>query len=241
MNIIISDTEKALDRKAADEIANHIRRHPATVLGLATGGTPVGMYKELIRLHKDSDLDFSRITTFNLDEYIGIDHDHPCSYHAYMDENLFDHVNISKENINIPDGATDSPEKECESFEEKIKEVGGIDVQVLGIGHNGHIGFNEPGTPFESTTSVVELTQSTKEANSRYFDSIDDVPTHAISMGIKTIMHAKKILLIAKGEDKAEIMEKALFGPITPEVPASVLQLHPNVTVFVDKEAGSKF
>ena len=240
MNIIICDTEKALDKKTAEELANHIRRNPDTVLGLATGGTPVGMYGELIALHKNQDLDFSRTTTFNLDEYIGIPYDHPCSYHAYMDENLFDHVNISKDNVNIPDGLSSSPEEACTDYETKIKAVGGIDVQVLGIGHNGHIGFNEPGTPFESVTSVVELTESTREANSRFFDSIDDVPTHAISMGMKTIMHAKKILLLAKGEDKAEIMREALYGPITPDVPASVLQLHPNVTVFVDKEAGSK-
>lgn len=241
MKIIICANEQELDRKAAEELANHIRRNPDTVVGLATGGTPVGMYKQLIDMHKNEGLDFSRAITFNLDEYVGIPYDHPCSYHAYMNDNLFDHVNISRDNINIPDGLSESLEQACTEYEEKIKSVGGIDIQILGIGHNGHIGFNEPGTPFDSITSVVELTASTREANSRFFDSIDDVPTHAVSMGIKTIMHAKKIVLLAKGADKADAMAKALYGPVTTDVPASVLQLHPNVTVFVDEGAGSKF
>ncbi len=241
MRIIICANEQELDIKAAEDLANHIKRNPDTVLGLATGGTPVGMYEQLIDMHKNDELDFSRTISFNLDEYVGIPYDHPCSYHAYMDENLFDHVNMSRENINIPDGLSESLDEACTEYEEKIKSVGGIDVQILGIGHNAHIGFNEPGTPFHSVTSIVELTPSTREANSRFFDSIDEVPTHAVSMGIKTIMQAKKIILLAKGADKADAILKALYGPITPDVPASVLQLHPNVTVFVDKEAGSKF
>jgi len=240
MNIIICGDTKEFNEKSAQIVASQIRQKPNSVLGLATGSTPVGMYHQLVEMYKNNELDFEQVTTFNLDEYVGLDKDHPQSYHAFMYKNLFDHINIKKENVHLPDGKASNLESECTAYEEKIKNAGGIDLQVLGIGHNGHIGFNEPKTPFESTTHVVELDQRTIEANSRFFDSIEQVPRKALSMGIKTIMHAKKILFMASGADKAEIVAKALQGPVTPDVPASVLQLHPDVTVVLDIEAASK-
>lgn len=240
MNIIVCNDKKEFDQKAAQILASQIQNKPDSVLGLATGGTPVGMYQELIKMYENKELSFEQVKTFNLDEYVGLDKDHPQSYHAYMYENLFNHVDIKKENVNLPDGRAEDLEQECAAYEQKIKEAGGIDLQVLGIGHNGHIGFNEPNTPFQAVTHVVDLDERTIQANSRFFDSIDEVPRKAISMGIKSIMQAKKIMLMATGADKAEIIAKALQGPVTPEVPASVLQLHPNVTVVLDKEAASK-
>ena len=240
MDIIICNDAKEFNEKSAQILASQIQQKLNSILGLATGSTPVGMYRQLIEMYKNNQLDFEQVKTFNLDEYVGLDKDHPQSYHAFMFKNLFDHINIKKENVHLPDGKASDLEGECAAYEEKIKKAGGIDLQVLGVGHNGHIGFNEPKTPFESTTHVVELDQRTIEANSRFFDSIDEVPRKALSMGIKTIMQAKKILFMAIGADKAEIVAKALQGPVTPDVPASVLQLHPNVTVVLDKEAASK-
>jgi len=240
MNIIVCNNKKEFDEKAAQFLASQIQEKPDSVLGLATGSTPVGMYHELIKMYKNKQISFEQVKTFNLDEYVGLDKDHPQSYHAFMYENLFNHIDIKKENVHLPDGKADNLEQECASYEEKIKEAGGVDLQVLGIGHNGHIGFNEPKTPFESVTHVVDLDERTIQANSRFFDSIDQVPRKAVSMGIKSIMQAKKILFLATGADKAEIVAKALQGPVTPDVPASVLQLHPDVTVILDKEAASK-
>lgn len=239
MKVIICKDYDEMSQMAAEIVANQINSNPHTVLGLATGSTPVGMYRNLVKMNREGKVDFSNVVTFNLDEYVGLNKDHPCSYHRFMDENLFDHVNIKRENVHLPNGVAPSLEEECKTYERMIAQAGGVVLQVLGIGHNGHIGFNEPGTPFHSTTHVVELAQRTIEANSRFFNSPDQVPRKAISMGIKTIMQAQKILLLASGKDKAEAISKALNGPITTEVPASVLQLHPNVTVIIDEGAAS--
>ncbi|KPU27374.1 glucosamine-6-phosphate deaminase [Caloranaerobacter sp. TR13] len=239
MKVIIVKDYEEMSRKAANIVASQIILKPDSVIGLATGDTPKGMYRELIRLYNNGDIDFANIKTFNLDEYYGLPKENPQSYHYYMMENLFNHVNIKKENIHIPNGMTESIEKECEEYEKKIQQAGGIDLQVLGIGRNGHIGFNEPDLKFEAKTHLVELDEDTIKANSRFFNSIQEVPTKAISMGIKTIMHARKILLLASGKEKAEAIYKAVKGKIIPEVPASVLQLHPDVIVIADKEAAS--
>ena len=239
MMVFIGASEEC-DRKAALEIANQVREKPESILGLATGSTPIGMYQNLVKMNHAGEVSFSKVKTFNLDEYVGIPKEHPCSYYYFMQENLFRHIDIPSDAISIPNGNAPDLEEECISYEARIEMSAGIDLQVLGIGHNGHIGFNEPNTPFDSVTHVVDLTESTIQANSRFFDSIDQVPRKALSMGIKTIMHARKILLIAKGSDKADIIFKALNGPITPEVPASILQLHPNLSVYVDHAAGAK-
>ena len=240
MKIIIAKNKEEFDKIAADIVSQQLKDKPDSVLGLATGSTPLGLYAELVERNKKGEIDFSQVKTFNLDEYKGLAKTHPQSYYYFMFKHLFSKVNIQPENINIPNGEVEDSAKECEEYEKKIKEAGGIDLQILGIGHNGHIGFNEPGTPFESTTSLIELDQRTIEANSRFFDSIDEVPRQALSMGIKTIMQARKIVLMISGKDKAEIAVKAIKGPITTEVPASVLQLHPFVTVLLDQEAASQ-
>lgn len=220
-----------MSRTAANIIAAQIIMKPDSVLGLATGSSPIGTYKRLIELNKSGDLDFSGITTVNLDEYCGLSVSHDQSYRYFMNTNLFDHINIKKENTHVPDGVAADYDEECRRYDKLIEELGGIDLQLLGIGHNGHIGFNEPDEVFEKYTHVMDLKQSTIDANSRFFAKKEDVPRQAITMGIKTIMSAKKILLIASGADKKEILERALYGPITPNVPASVLQLHPDLTV----------
>lgn len=237
---IFTGTAQEWDHKAALEIVQQIKDKPDTVLGLATGSTPVNMYRRLIEMHRAGQVSFSKVKTFNLDEYVGIPREHPCSYYYFMQENLFSDIDIPPESVSLPDGNAPDLEEECRRYEKKIADSGGIDLQVLGIGHNGHIGFNEPNTPFESVTGIVDLTQSTIKANSRFFESEDQVPRQAVSMGIKTIMLARKIILLAKGADKADIIQKALQGPITPEVPASVLQLHPNLLVFLDNEAAAR-
>ncbi|KRQ86457.1 Glucosamine-6-phosphate deaminase 1 [Caloramator mitchellensis] len=237
MRILIEENYEAMSKKAALMVAGQILLKPNSVLGLATGSTPLYMYRELVRMHREEDLDFSSITTFNLDEYVGLNQDNINSYHYYMFDNLFNHVNIKKENIFIPDGMAENLYEECKRYEKLIKDRGGIDLQILGIGKNGHIGFNEPDLKFEATTHVVELDDETIKANSRFFSSIDEVPRRAISMGIKTIMHSRKIILLASGEEKAEAVKKAIFGPIIPGLPASVLQLHPDVTIILDREA----
>jgi len=236
MKIMYTDTYANMSRRAANIISAQIILHPKTVLGLPTGTTPIGAYRQLIEWYKKGDLDFSQVTTFNLDEYLGLDGSHPQSYRYFMDNQLFDHVNIRKGNTQVPDGTATDPEAECELYEQAIKEAGGIDLQVLGIGNNGHIGFNEPGTAYEKTTNVTELTESTIEANSRLFASKEEVPTKALTMGMKTIMHARRILLLVSGQHKLDILNAALHGPITPEVPASLLQLHPDLTVIVSTE-----
>lgn len=237
MRIIIEDNYEALSKKAALMVAGQILLKPNTVLGLATGSTPILMYRELVRMHKEEDLDFSEVITFNLDEYVGLDRNDKNSYYYYMFENFFNHVNIKMENIFIPNGMADNLEEECKRYERLIEEKGGIDLQILGIGKNGHIGFNEPDLKFEATTHVVKLDDETIKANSRFFNRIDEVPRFAISMGIKTIMHSKKIILLANGEEKAEAVYKAIYGPIVPNHPASVLQLHPDVTFILDRNA----
>lgn len=239
MELFIGTTE-ACDEKGSQEIIKQLKYKPNSVLGLATGTTPVGIYKKLVEKYQANEIDFSQVKTFNLDEYAAIPQSHQCSYYTFMQENLFKDINIKNNCTFIPDGNAADLEQECANYEKKIVANGGLDLQVLGMGHNGHIGFNEPGTPFESVTQVIQLTESTIEANSRFFDNCDQVPRQAVSMGIKTIMQARIILMIVKGADKADMLNKALNGPITPEVPASVLQLHPNLIVIVDNDAAAK-
>lgn len=229
-----------MSRKAANIIAAQVISKPNCVLGLATGSTPIGTYKRLVEMYEAGDLDFSVVKTANLDEYKGLTRDNDQSYYFFMHDNLFNHVNIDPENTNIPDGTKEDAEKECAAYEELIKELGGVDLQLLGLGHNGHIGFNEPADDFPVATHCVDLQESTIEANKRFFASIDDVPRKAYTMGIGTIMNADKILILVSGEDKADIVAKAFFGPVTPQVPASVLQLHKNVTLIADAAALSK-
>lgn len=230
---------KDLSRKAANIIAAQMILKPDCTLGLATGSSPVGTYEQLIERFKDGDLDFSRITSVNLDEYKGLAPDNDQSYRYFMNTNLFNHVNIDKAHTFVPDGLEPDAEKACREYDEIIENVGGIDLQLLGLGHNGHIGFNEPADSFSKGTNCVDLTESTIEANKRFFESEADVPRQAYTMGIRTIMLAKKILVVVSGKDKAEILKKVVCGPVTPEVPASVLQLHPDVTIAADSEACS--
>ncbi|MFL0250265.1 glucosamine-6-phosphate deaminase [Clostridium neuense] len=237
MRIIRVDNYDEMSKKAADLVASQMILKHNSVLGLATGDTPIGMYKELIKLYNEKKIDFSDVRSFNLDEYYGISKENNQSYYYYMMNNLFNHVNMRKENINILDGKTDNVALECLNYEKRIKEVGGIDIQVLGIGVNGHIGFNEPNVNFESETHLVDLDQKTIESNSRFFKSIEEVPKSALSMGIKTIMQSKVIVLLANGEAKAEAIAKTVNGKICPEVQASILQLHNNVNIIVDKAA----
>lgn len=229
-----------MSRKAAHIISAQVTMKPDCVLGLATGSTPIGTYKQLIEWYNNGDLDFAEVKTANLDEYKGLTRDNDQSYYYFMHQNLFDHVNIPAENTYLPNGMEPDSQKECQEYTDLLQSLGGVDLQLLGIGHNGHIGFNEPGEAFDKQVHCVNLTQSTIEANKRFFASADDVPKQAYTMGIKTIMQAKKILIVASGEDKAEIVRDAFFGPITPKVPASVLQLHNDVTLVADEAALSK-
>lgn len=237
MRIVIAKDYEDMSARAARIMAGQIYLKPNSVLGLATGGTPLLMYKELIKVHKEVGLDFSEIVSFNLDEYLGLPKEDEQSYYYYMFHHFFHHINIKKENIHIPDGMAKDVELECTNYDRSIQNLGGIDLQVLGIGNNGHIGFNEPDIKFEATTHKVKLDEETIQANARFFANIEEVPRFAISMGIKTIMHAKKILLLASGESKAEVIYHALYGGITPEIPASILQLHQDVTVIVEESA----
>lgn len=237
MKIIKATDYKDMSRKAANIISAQVIMKPACVLGLATGSTPIGTYEQLVEWYKKGDLDFSGVTTVNLDEYRGISRDNEQSYYYFMNEKLFSKVNIDKERTFLPDGMEPDAEKACADYNAIIRSVGGIDLQLLGLGHNGHIGFNEPGMAFEAETHCVDLTESTMKANQRFFASMEDVPKQAYTMGIKTIMQAKKILVVVSGKDKAQILKDAFFGPITPHVQASVLQLHNDVTVVADAEA----
>ena len=237
MNIIKAEDYENMSRKAANIIFAQVILYPNSVLGLATGSTPLGVYKQLIEWYNNGDLDFSKVYSVNLDEYYGLSPEHNQSYHYYMKENFFKHINILPGNTHIPNGLASNIDLECSRYDKLISDFGGIDLQLLGIGHNGHIGFNEPNEGFDKTTHKVELNQKTIDANSRFFNSIEEVPKYAITMGIKAIMQAKKILLIVNGASKAEILYTALFGTITPEVPASILQWHSNLTVIADKEA----
>lgn len=226
-----------MSRKAANILSAQVIMKPNAVLGLATGSTPLGVYAQLIEWYKKGDLDFSDVSTVNLDEYKGLTRDNPQSYYKFMCENFFDHINIDKKNVNVPDGTQEDSAIECKRYNNIIRNVGGIDMQLLGIGANGHIGFNEPGCAFETETHCVKLTQSTINANSRFFDSIDEVPKEAYTMGIKSIMQAKKILLVASGKNKAQALYEAVCGPVSPSNQASILQMHNDVTIVADEEA----
>ena len=240
MKIYMTEDYQTMSRKAANILSAQIILKPNSVLGLATGSTPIGMYKQLVIWYEKGDLDFAQIKTVNLDEYVGLEPTHEQSYRYFMQNNLFDHVNITPANTNVPDGLVADPQAECDWYNQVIRKLGGIDIQVLGMGHNGHIGFNEPGNAFELETHVVDLSERTIQANARFFASADEVPRQAMTMGIKSIMMAKKILMLVSGEDKAEAVWKAFAGPVTPQVPASILQLHPYVTLVGDKAALSK-
>ena len=226
-----------LSRKAANIISAQIIMKPNCVLGLATGSSPIGTYKQLVDWYKKGDLDFREVHTVNLDEYKGLGGDNKESYRFFMNSNLFDQVNIDKQNTNVPNGLATDAEAECDRYNKLIRQLGGIDLQLLGIGHNGHIGFNEPEEAFEKETHLVTLTESTIEANARLFDKQEEVPRYAFTMGIKSIMQAKKILIIASGEDKAQILRDAFFGPVTPQIPASILQIHNDLTIVADEAA----
>lgn len=230
----------SMSRKAANIISAQVIMKPDCVLGLATGSTPIGTYKQLIEWYHKGDLDFSKVTSVNLDEYKGLSGDNDQSYRYFMNTNFFDHININKSRTFVPDGTDPDSAHACARYNEIIREVGGIDLQLLGLGHNGHIGFNEPGSAFEKETHCVDLTERTIEANKRFFEKEEDVPRQAYTMGIKTIMQAKKILLVVSGEDKADIVKAAFQGPVTPAVPASILQLHNDVTIVADEAALSK-
>ena len=237
MRIIQGEDYNAMSRMAANIISAQIIMKPKCVLGLATGSTPIGTYKQLIDWYNKGDLDFSEVTTINLDEYKGLSPDNDQSYRYFMNQNLFNHINIDKNNTYVPDGLEPDSEKACSKYNEIIRSNGGVDLQLLGLGNNGHIGFNEPGEAFEKETHCVKLTESTINANARFFEKIEDVPTEAYTMGIKAIMQARKIVVVVNGAQKAQIVKEAFFGPVTPKVPASVLQLHNDVTLVGDKEA----
>ena len=240
MRVYVAEDYKGMSRKAANILSANVILNPNCVLGLATGSTPIGIYKQLIDWYKKGDLDFTNVRSINLDEYVGLAPHHDQSYRYFMQTNFFDHINISPENTNVPNGLAADLEAECQRYNRVIHELGGIDIQLLGMGHNGHIGFNEPGHAFELETHVVELAQTTIDANARFFESKDEVPRRALTMGIKTIMQAKQILVVVSGEDKADIVKAAFTGPVTPSVPASILQMHPNVILVGDKAALSK-
>ena len=240
MEVIIKESYEEISKEAAEIIRDAIHLKPNLVLGLATGSTPIGTYKELIRMYKQGELDFSKVVTFNLDEYVGLPPTHDQSYHYFMHENLFNHININPANVHVPSGVAEDFDRYCQWYEDEIAKAGGIDLQVLGIGSDGHIGFNEPGSPLESRTRIVTLTEETINDNSRFFERKEDVPKSAITMGVGTIMEARFCLLLANGEKKADPVEALVEGPITTQVTASALQMHPNATVIIDKDAASK-
>jgi glucosamine-6-phosphate deaminase len=240
MNILTFNSECKLNEAGAALIASVVQTKPRAVLGLATGGTPVGIYEQLVKKHREGMVSFKQVASFNLDEYVGINPAHEQSYLYYMQQHLFNHIDISPERCNIPFGRAEDLEQECLRYEQAIAESGQIDIQLLGLGHNGHVGFNEPGNELVSGTHVVELAEETRNANARYFESEEQVPRYAITMGIGSILKSKMILLVVKGEDKAEIVQRALQGPITTSCPASLLQTHANLVVLLDEAAGSK-
>ncbi|MCJ7843114.1 glucosamine-6-phosphate deaminase [Lederbergia sp. NSJ-179] len=240
MLIVKHETYNDMSRAVANMIAREIRNNPHTVLCLATGSTPIGIYQELVRLHREEDLDFSQVTTFNLDEYYGLDKNDPQSYSYFMREHLFAHVNVSEQNIHhirVPSNNLEDVARYCQEYELKIKQAGGFDILIDGIGLNGHIGFNEPADELQSYTHLVDLTQSTIEANSRFFSSMDEVPRHALTMGMATILGAKKILLVASGKHKAEIVNTIMDATITTQIPATLLHLHHDTEMHVDSKA----
>lgn len=239
MRIYIEDNYEAVSKKAALIVASQIILKPKSVLGLATGSTPLGMYKELVRMFQRNEVDFSEVVSFNLDEYYGLPRQHKSSYYAYMMENFFSQVNISQEKLHIPNGMAENIVRECLDYEEKIRISGGIDLQILGIGANGHIGFNEPADKLNVTTHLVSLTEKTIDDNSRFFENHNEVPKEALSVGIATIMKAKKIVLLACGSNKAEAIKEMTSGFVNTRVPASILQTHSDITLIVDREAGA--
>ena len=237
MRIIRTKNYDDMSKKAADLIASVILLKPNCVLGLATGSSPIGTYKNLVKMYKDGNLDFSQVKSVNLDEYKGLPRDNEQSYYYFMHDNLFSHVNIDLKNTHLPNGMEKNSEKACKEYDEVIASMNGVDMQLLGLGHDGHIGFNEPNSFFDKTTHCVNLTQMTIEANKRFFASIDDVPKQAYTMGIGTIVAAKMVIMVVSGKDKSEILKKSFFGPVTPEVPASILQFHPNFILVADEDA----
>ncbi len=240
MEIIVTKDYEEMSDKAAEIVIAAIKASPELVLGLATGSTPEGLYERLVTAHKEDGLDFSHMTTFNLDEYVGLGPDHEQSYRFFMDTHLFDHINISKERTHVPDGLAADPVQYCKLYEEMIQDADGIDIQVLGIGRDGHLGFNEPGTSLSSRTQLVALAPETIEDNSRFFDSEDEVPHFALTMGVQSILEARKCLLLASGEGKAEALKGCVEGPITSMLTASALQVHPDAIVIVDEAAASR-
>jgi glucosamine-6-phosphate deaminase len=239
MRIIIEVNYQSMSKKAALLVASQVNLKPDSVLGLATGDTPLGMYRELIKMYQRGEIDFSEVITFNLDEYYRLPSDNPQSYHYYMEENFFKHVNLHPRNTHIPDGMAEDIEKECVDYEERIRRSGGIDLQVLGIGSNGHVGFNEPGEQLNVTTHLVDLSEETIKSNSRFFNSPEEVPKKAISVGMATILKASRIILLASGTSKAEAIKQTVSGHVDTRVPSSLLQTHPEVTLIVDQEAAS--
>ena len=239
MKVYIGKNYDEMSRIAANVLSAQVMMKPDCVLGLATGSTPIGTYKVLIERCAAGDLDFSQVKSINLDEYVGLSGEHDQSYRYFMNNNLFNHINIDKANTNVPNGLAEDVDAECERYNNVINTLGPIDIQVLGMGHNGHIGFNEPDDHFPLETHKVDLAQSTIDANARFFASADEVPRQALTMGIKTIMQAKKVLVVVSGKDKAEIVKKAFTGPVTPQVPASILQMHSDVILVADEAAAS--
>lgn len=237
MRIIVKENYDEMSKAATNIVAGQLYIKPDSILGLATGSTPEGLYKNLVKVHETVGLDFSKVVTFNLDEYYNLPRENPQSYHYFMNEHLFSKVNINLENTYIPDGMTEDLDTECKNYDDLIEKMGNIDLQILGIGQNAHIGFNEPDIKFEATTHLVKLDDETIEANSRFFTSKKEVPEYAISMGIKNIMLAKKIILLASGENKAEAIYKTVLGSVRPDAPASILQLHRDVVIILDKDA----
>lgn len=240
MEIVIQPTYEDMSRLAAQQIATLVRNKPSCVLGLATGSTPIGVYQELIRMHRDEGLDFSKVTTFNLDEYYGLAATHPQSYSYFMNEELFSHINIPAEQIHVPSGVATDIDAFCSWYEGEILKAGGIDLQLVGIGRDGHIAFNEPGSSLQSRTRMKTLTRETVEDNARFFSDVSEVPRYAITMGVGTIMDAREIVMVANGKNKASVIVEALEGPVTSQVTASVLQMHPHVVCYLEKQAASK-
>jgi len=240
MEVIIRPTYQEMSRAAAQAVARVMYAKPNAVLGMATGSTPQGLYQELVRMHREEGLDFSQVTTFNLDEYVGLPVSHNQSYHYFMHENFFRHVNIPPQNIYIPSGTTNNYHAFCAWFEKRINDCGGIDIQILGIGSDGHIAFNEPGSSLTSRTRLKTLARQTIEDNARFFHRIEDVPIYAITMGVGTILEARELILLANSEKKADAVAQAVEGPVTSMITASALQMHPRATVFVDEPAASK-
>lgn len=240
MDIITTPSYEAMSAAAANYVIDLVKEKPYSVLGLATGGTPTKMYELLIEDHQAHHTSYKDVISFNLDEYAGLEQNHPNSYYSYMNQTLFRHLDIIKQHTFIPNGTAESLEKECARYNQLLLDNGPIDLQILGLGENGHIGFNEPGTFFESETHIVRLTESTRQANARFFGSMDEVPTHAVTMGIKSIMNAKEILLLVSGENKKNALERLLDGPVSEDFPASILKRHPKVKIIADKSAYSR-